>query len=102
MFKRIICLLVLVSFVLVKHTSLLLPGQKANVIAADYTSTDQDAYPEAEKESKEPLKSYDEYLHELPLMLFASYPSTMPVSVAVIRLSKPYLTLPYTPPDLRV
>jgi len=95
MFKRAMCLLILLSFLLVKHTPLFVPDQKA-VAATEH----QDDFPETEKENKEPLVSYDEFLHESPVRVLHYVQSRMMEHVFILKISTPYLSLPYTPPDM--
>jgi hypothetical protein len=100
MFKRITGLFILLTFLLVKSTSLFAVEQQQQnpaVMSAQQGMDDHTA--DAEKESKQ-LETIDEDFPDQPVLYLASLTlSKKEGHVIVPPITPPYISLPYPPPN---
>jgi hypothetical protein len=99
MFRKIACVLILFSFLLVKNTPLLMTLKALPQSSVCQDCPVDDTSSESEKENKE-LKSFDDFIHQpilyLNVVFIGHKLSEQPVSKMIV----PYISKHYTPPDL--
>lgn len=102
MFKRITGIFILLSFLLVKSTSLFAveqQDQNAVVMSVQQDADDKGHSPDAEKESKQ-LETIDEDFPDQPVLYLAALIlSNKAGHLLVPEVTAPYISLPYPPPN---
>ena len=101
MFKKLTGIFILLSFLLIKSTSLLAADYRQNVISScAEQGTDEPA--DAEKETKQLEIADEDLLIQAPVGPVFLILSKKPVHLTVPGILAPYLSLPYPPPNGRM
>lgn len=102
MFKRITGILILLSFLLVKSTSLFAVQQQdqQTMVMGTHQDTDDKANtPDAEKESKQ-LETIDEDFPDQPVLYLTALTLSKKAGHLIVPdVTAPYISLPYPPPN---
>lgn len=101
MFKKLTGIFILLSFLLIKSTSLLAVDHKQNAISCCAGQGADDAA-DAEKETKQLEIADEDLLVQSPLGPVFLILSKKPAHLTVPGILAPYLSLPYPPPNGRI
>lgn len=101
MFRKLTGIFILLSFLLIKSTSLLAAGQQQSVISCCAAQGTDDAA-DAEKESKQFEIADEDLLVQPPFGPIFLTLSNKPAHLTVPDIISPYLSLPYPPPNGRI
>lgn len=101
MFKKLTGIFILLSFLLIKSTSLLAADQQQNVISCCAAQGADDAQ-DAEKENKQLEIADEDLLVHPPFGPIFLILSNKPAQLTVPDIIAPYLSLPYPPPNGRI
>jgi len=99
MFRKIACIFILLSFLLVKNTSLCMVLKNVPESSVCQENCEDNNASESEKENKE-LKSFDDFIHQPVLYLRVVFIGYKLREEPILRMTVPYISKLYTPPDL--
>jgi len=99
MSRKIACIFILLSFLLVKNTSLFIVLKNLPDTSVCQENCADNDTSESEKENKE-LKSFDDFIHQPILYLRVVFIGYRLHEQPILNITLPYISKPYTPPDL--